>query len=114
MRVLALGGSLRSGSLSSELLRGAAAAAPEEVEVVLYEGLKEIPPYDADLEWAEPSEQHAAELMRRVYDNQAWATEVGARGKATVAMRRAETKNVSTSNQMATVSWLSRSASRLS
>jgi glycosyltransferase involved in cell wall biosynthesis len=43
---------------------------------------KPIPPYDADLEWAEPSEQHAAELMRRVYDNQAWAKEVGARGKA--------------------------------
>lgn len=58
MRVLALGGSLRSGSLSSELLRGAAAAAPEEVEVVLYEGLKEIPPYDADDDV--PGEQPAA------------------------------------------------------
>lgn len=43
---------------------------------------KPIPPYDADLEWAEPSEQHAAELMRRLYDDQAWAKEVGARGKA--------------------------------
>lgn len=43
---------------------------------------KPIPPYDADLEWAEPSIEHAAQLMRRVYDNQAWAREVGARGKA--------------------------------
>ena len=48
MRVLALGGSLRSGSYSSELLRSAAAAAPDGVDVVLYDGLKEIPPYDAD------------------------------------------------------------------
>jgi chromate reductase, NAD(P)H dehydrogenase (quinone) len=48
MRVLALGGSLRAGSYSSELLRRAAASAPDGVEVVLYDGLKEIPPYDAD------------------------------------------------------------------
>lgn len=39
---------------------------------------KSIPPYDAHLEWAEPSEAHAAELMRRVFDNQAWAAELGA------------------------------------
>ncbi|MGJ7553807.1 glycosyltransferase family 4 protein [Variovorax sp. RB3P1] len=43
---------------------------------------KPIPPYDADLEWAEPSIEHAARLMRRVYDNQAWAREIGARAKA--------------------------------
>ena len=48
MQVLALSGSLRSGSHSSELLRRAGAAAPDHVEVVLYEGMKEIPPYDAD------------------------------------------------------------------
>ena len=41
-----------------------------------------IPPYDANLEWAEPSIEHAAGLMRRVYENQPWAREVGARGKA--------------------------------
>jgi len=38
---------------------------------------RDIPPYSADLEWAEPSESHAAELMRRVYENQAWAKELG-------------------------------------
>ncbi|MGJ7606399.1 glycosyltransferase [Variovorax sp. LT1R20] len=43
---------------------------------------KSIPPYDAHLEWAEPSEAHAAELMRRVFDNQAWAAELGAAAKA--------------------------------
>jgi chromate reductase len=48
VRVLALSGSLRSGSLNSELLRLAAGAAPDDVEVELWDGLKEIPPYDAD------------------------------------------------------------------
>ena len=48
MKVLALSGSLRSSSHNTELLRGAAAAAPAGVEVLLYEGLKEIPAYDAD------------------------------------------------------------------
>lgn len=43
---------------------------------------KPIPPYDADLEWAEPSVDHAARHMRRVYDDQAWAREIGARAKA--------------------------------
>jgi len=43
---------------------------------------KPIPPYDADLEWAEPSVEHAARIMRRVYDDQAWAREIGARAKA--------------------------------
>ena len=48
MRILALSGSLRAGSHNTELLQGAAAAAPDGVDVVLYDGLKEIPPYDAD------------------------------------------------------------------
>lgn len=43
---------------------------------------KPIPPYDADLEWAEPSIDEAARLMRRVYEDQAWAREIGARAKA--------------------------------
>jgi chromate reductase len=48
MRILALSGSLREGSHNTDLLRGAAAAAPDGVELELYDGLKEIPPYDAD------------------------------------------------------------------
>lgn len=43
---------------------------------------KSIPPYDADLEWAEPSVEHAAMLMRRVFEDQDWAREVGARARA--------------------------------
>jgi glycosyltransferase involved in cell wall biosynthesis len=43
---------------------------------------KPIPPYDANLEWAEPSVEHAARLMRRLYDDQVWARGLGARAKA--------------------------------
>ena len=48
MKILAISGSLRQGSHNTDLLRGAAAAAPDGVDVTLYHGLKEIPPYDAD------------------------------------------------------------------
>lgn len=43
---------------------------------------KPIPPYDAELEWAEPSVEHAALLMRKLYDNPEYAREIGARGKS--------------------------------
>ncbi|WP_256734779.1 glycosyltransferase [Variovorax sp. dw_954] len=43
---------------------------------------RDIPPYHADLEWAEPSTEHAAELMRRVFDDQEAARALGARAKA--------------------------------
>jgi chromate reductase len=50
MRILAISGSLRDRSHNTELLRAAAAGAPEGVEVELYdpELVKQIPPYDAD------------------------------------------------------------------
>ena len=50
MRVLGISGSLRRGSLNSALLRAAAERLPAAVELVEFEGLREIPPYDADLE----------------------------------------------------------------
>ena len=43
---------------------------------------RQLPPYDADLMWAEPSIEHAAASMRRVVDEPAWARELGARAKA--------------------------------
>src|SRR5918992_4124566 len=48
MKILAISGSLRSGSHNTDLLRGAAAGAPDGVDIELSHGLKEIPPYDAD------------------------------------------------------------------
>ena len=48
MRVLAISGSLRSDSHNTALLRAAAEEAPAGVELELWDGLKQIPPYDAD------------------------------------------------------------------
>jgi chromate reductase, NAD(P)H dehydrogenase (quinone) len=48
MRVLGLSGSLRRDSHNSALLRAAAELLPPEVEFELFDGLKAIPPYDAD------------------------------------------------------------------
>jgi chromate reductase len=48
VRVLAISGSLRAASYNTGLLRALAEEAPEGVEVVLWDGLREIPPYDAD------------------------------------------------------------------
>lgn len=40
-----------------------------------------IPPYDANLHWAEPSVDEAAKAMRKVFENQEWARELGARAR---------------------------------
>jgi len=40
-----------------------------------------IPPYDPHGYWAEPSVDHAAHLMRQVYENRSWAVELGAKAK---------------------------------
>jgi chromate reductase, NAD(P)H dehydrogenase (quinone) len=50
MRVLGISGSLRRDSHNSALLRAAAERLPAGAELVLYEGLAEIPPYDEDVE----------------------------------------------------------------
>ena len=52
MRILAVSGSLRAGSYNTHLLRAAMEAAPEGVEVELWEGLGDLPLYDQDLEGA--------------------------------------------------------------
>jgi chromate reductase, NAD(P)H dehydrogenase (quinone) len=56
MNVLAVSGSLRRDSYNTRLLRAAAAAAPEGVEVELWDGLRDLPLYDEDLEQGEPPE----------------------------------------------------------
>jgi chromate reductase len=50
MRVLGISGSLRRDSYNSALLRAAAERLPAGVELVEYERLGEIPPYDSDAE----------------------------------------------------------------
>jgi chromate reductase len=50
MRIVALSGSLRTGSSNTAVLRAFAAIAPPGVEVVLYEGLAGVPPFNPDLD----------------------------------------------------------------
>ncbi len=61
MRVLGITGSLRRDSYNHALLREAAERLPAGVELVEFERLAEIPPYDADLE-AEATPDAVAEL----------------------------------------------------
>lgn len=52
------------------------------VDYRLVEIAKPVPPYDAGTRWAEPSEAHAAQHMRRVYENHDFARALGARAQA--------------------------------
>jgi chromate reductase len=63
MRVLGIAGSLRRGSYNHALLREAAERLPAGAELVEFELLREIPPFDADLEAAE-TPAAVAELRR--------------------------------------------------
>lgn len=49
MRLLGISGSLRAGSLNTQLLRLAAEELPEGVELELYDDLASIPAFDQDL-----------------------------------------------------------------
>jgi chromate reductase len=58
MKILAVSGSLRESSYNTSLLRAALEAAPEGVELELWEGLAELPLYDEDLEADVPESVH--------------------------------------------------------
>jgi chromate reductase len=53
MRVLAVSGSLRESSYNTSLLRAAAEAAPDGVDVELWDGIGDLPLYDQGLEGGE-------------------------------------------------------------
>jgi len=48
MKILAISGSLREASNNTALLRTLAEEAPEGVEIEVWNGLRDIPPYDGD------------------------------------------------------------------
>jgi len=50
MRILGVSGSLRESSFNTSLLRAAAEAAPEGVELELWGGVAELPLYDEALD----------------------------------------------------------------
>jgi chromate reductase, NAD(P)H dehydrogenase (quinone) len=60
MRILGISGSLRRDSHNTALLRAAAEVLPPDVEFELFDGLKAIPPYDAD---EDAPELHGAEVQ---------------------------------------------------
>jgi len=50
MQILAISGSLRAASANTNLLKAAAAMAPEEVTLSLYDGLGDLPPFNPDVD----------------------------------------------------------------
>jgi chromate reductase len=50
MRVLGISGSLRADSYNTQLLRAAEELLPDGVELELYDRLRELPPYDQDVQ----------------------------------------------------------------
>jgi chromate reductase, NAD(P)H dehydrogenase (quinone) len=68
MRVLGISGSLRRDSHNTKLLRAAAALLPPGAELELWEGLKAVPPYDADDDDAEPRPPILRSLAQAIDD----------------------------------------------
>jgi len=65
LRILGLSGSLRRGSHNTNLLRAAAELLPPGVELQVYDGLRELPPYDADDD-IEPAVPAVARLRQAI------------------------------------------------
>jgi chromate reductase len=61
IRILGLSGSLRSGSHNTALLRAAALSLPSGAELEVFDGLRDLPAYDADLD-VEPVDPAVARL----------------------------------------------------
>jgi chromate reductase len=64
MRILAISGSFRRGSLNTALVRAAQGLAPDGVEIELYEGLDSIPAFNQDREAVLP--EPVQDLNRRI------------------------------------------------
>jgi chromate reductase, NAD(P)H dehydrogenase (quinone) len=66
IRVLGISGSLRRGSFNTAALRAARELVPTGMELEIYEGLREIPPYDDDLRQGQGYPPAVAELRARI------------------------------------------------
>jgi chromate reductase, NAD(P)H dehydrogenase (quinone) len=67
LRILGISGSLREGSHNTSLLRAAAKLLPSGVELEIYDGLRELPPYDADRD-IEPADSAVERLRDAIAD----------------------------------------------
>jgi chromate reductase, NAD(P)H dehydrogenase (quinone) len=65
VRILGISGSLRRGSHNTNLLRAAAELLPPGVDLEVFGGLRDLPPYDADhdLEPADPAVTRLRDLI---------------------------------------------------
>jgi chromate reductase len=65
MRILAISGSLRAASANTSLVEALPLVAPAEVEVVVYRGLGDLPPFNPDLDGDAPPAT-VLELRRQI------------------------------------------------
>lgn len=65
LRILGLSGSLRRESHNTNLLRAAAELLPPGVELKVFDGLRELPPYDADRD-VDPADPAVARLRQAI------------------------------------------------
>jgi chromate reductase len=65
VKVLGISGSLRSGSYNRQLLRAAEELLPAEVDFAVYDGLKDVPPFDEDDDF-EPAPAAVTALRRAI------------------------------------------------
>jgi chromate reductase len=65
VRILGISGSLRRDSFNTRLLAAAADRLPDDVELVRWDGLAAVPPFDEDAE-AEPAPTAVAELRAAI------------------------------------------------
>ena len=120
MRLLAVSGSLRRDSHNSRLLRAAAQQLPPGVELELYDGLKQIPPFDEDdegapapevVEWREAIEAADAVLFATPEYNSSIpgqlknAVDWASRPKAQAALRNKPVAVIGASTSMFGALW---------
>ena len=67
-RILAISGSLRTGSLNTAMLEAAAQLAPDRVEVELYREIGALPPFTPDLDDAIPERVRAFRALAAAAD----------------------------------------------
>jgi chromate reductase, NAD(P)H dehydrogenase (quinone) len=67
MKLLAISGSLRRDSYNTKLLRAAEELLPPEIEVELWTGLKDVPPYDEEDD-VQPAPDAVAALREAIAD----------------------------------------------
>ncbi|WP_371616439.1 NADPH-dependent FMN reductase [Streptomyces sp. NBC_00454] len=68
-KILAISGSLRADSHNTRLLHAARKHQPGGLDIEIYEGLRDIPPYDQDLDNPQDRPAAVTELRRRITES---------------------------------------------